>query len=87
MKYLDNKDEEIKKGFYIHLEYNALFYFTGKYDIEGFPIFEIEGGNKKRCSLYSTLINQLSKLDKENLEEEKKESKERKSWIERKLKN
>lgn len=73
--YLDKNKEEIKKGFYKHEEYNALFYFTGKYDIEEFPIFKIEGDSKKRYSLYPNLVQQLSKINNDKLNEEIKKSK------------
>jgi hypothetical protein len=77
---LDNKGEKIQKGFYKW--YDNLFYFTGDYDIEGFPIFNIEGDSRKRYSLYQNLVQQLSRIDKEEI----KESKEAISEIEKKLK-
>jgi hypothetical protein len=85
INYLDNNNEIIKEGFYIQKELNALFYFTGKYDIEEIPIFEIEGDYKRRYSLDENLIKQLFKLDKENVEEKMKESQEITTWIKRKL--
>jgi hypothetical protein len=83
---LDYEGEKIKEGFYNHYEYNILFYFTGKYDIEDLPIFEIEGGDKNRHSLYPNLIQQLVRIDKEKIKKEMKESPEKASWIERRLK-
>jgi hypothetical protein len=81
--YLDNKGEKIQKGFYKW--YDTLFYFTGEYDIEEFPIFEIEGNPKQRYSLYVPLVKELSKIDKEKMKEYMKKSKEKASWIEEKL--
>jgi hypothetical protein len=85
-EFLDYEGEKIKEGFYNHYEHNILFYFTGKYDIEELPIFEIEGGDKSRHSLYPNLTMQLVRIDREKLKEEMKQSKEKKSWIERRLK-
>jgi hypothetical protein len=85
-KYLDKNDEIIKEGFYIQKELNALFYFTGKYDIEEFPIFKVEGDSKKRYSLYQNLVQQLLRVDGEKLKEEIKKSKEKEDWIKQKLK-
>jgi len=84
-EFLDYEGEKIKEGFYNHYEHNILFYFTGKYDIEELPIFEIEGGDKGRHSLYPNLTMQLVRIDREKLKEEMKQSKEKKSWIERRL--
>lgn len=83
--YLDNRNEIIKEGFYIQEELNALFYFTGKFDIEDFPIFEIEGDYKRRYSLDENLIKQLSKLNKESVLEKMNESLEITMWINKKL--
>ncbi len=85
-EFLDYEGEKIKEGFYNHYEHNILFYFTGKYDIEDLPIFEIEGGDKSRHSLYSNLTQQLVMIEGEKLKEEMKESPEKESWIERRLK-
>ena len=84
-EFLDYEGEKIKEGFYNHYKHNILFYFTGKYDIEELPIFEIEGGDKGRHSLYPNLTMQLVRIDREKLKEEMKQSKEKKSWIERRL--
>jgi hypothetical protein len=84
--YFDNNNEMIKEGFYIQKELNALFYFTGKYDIEDFPIFEVEGDYKRRYSLSENLIKQLSKLDKKDIFEKLEESQEIKTWINKKFK-
>lgn len=84
-EFLDYEGEKIKEGFYNHYEHNILFYFTGKYDIEELPMFEIEGGDKGRHSLYPNLTMQLVRIDREKLKEEMKQSKEKKSWIERRL--
>ncbi|MCX5703461.1 MAG: hypothetical protein NT066_03100 [Candidatus Omnitrophica bacterium] len=82
--YLDDKGKKIQKGFYEW--YNNLFYFTGDYDIEEFPILEIEGNPKQKYSLYVPLVQELSKINKESLKEEMKESKEKAKWIEEILK-
>ena len=82
--YLDDKGEKIQKGFYKW--YNDLFYFTGNYDEEGFPIFEIEGNPKQKYSLYVPLVKELSKIDKEKMKEYKKKSKEKTKWIKQRLK-
>jgi len=86
--YLDNKSEKIQKGFYkLH---NDLFYFTGNYDIEGFPIFEIEG-DRKRYSLYVPLVQELSKVNNEEINKNLKKLKKEKvacekiKWLEEKL--
>jgi hypothetical protein len=86
LEYLDDKGEKIENGFYKYEEYNAWLYFTGKYDIEGFAIFEIEGTSKRRYSIYPNLVKQLSKINKEELKEIMKEAGEVTSWIEKKLK-
>ena len=84
--FLDYDDKKIKQGFYNHYECDILFYFTGKYDIEDLPIFEIEGEEKKRRSLYPNLVQQLLSIDREKLNEKMNQSEERRSWIERRLK-
>jgi hypothetical protein len=83
--YFDNKGEKLEEGFYKHEEYNTFFYYTGENDIEGFPIFKIEGDSRKRYSLYPNLVQQLSKIDKEELKEITKESKIIISEIEKKF--
>jgi len=86
--YLDDKGEKIQKGFYKW--YNNLFYFTGNYDIEGFPIFEIEGNSKQRYSLYVPLVQELSRINNEEINKKLEnikieDMKEKASWIERRL--
>ena len=85
-EYLDDKGEKIEKGFYKSEEYNAWLYFTGKYDIEGFAIFEIEGTSRRRYSIYPNLVKQFSKINKEELKDITKEAGDITSWIEKKLK-
>lgn len=85
-EFLDKENKKIKKHIYIGKNFNELFYFTGNYDAEGFPEFEIYGADKKIYSLYAPLIKNLIKLTKEEIKLEIKKSSEKASWIEKRLK-
>jgi hypothetical protein len=92
MEYIDKKGEKIQKGLYKHESYDELFYFTGEYDIEEFPIFEIESTFRKRYSLFIPLIQELSKADNEEinkhlkkLKQHPRKSREKINWLEGKL--
>lgn len=89
-EFFDKKGESVKEGkaeFYVQESTNTLYYFVGEYDIEGFPLFYIEGVSKEiKHQIYEPLIKTLTRLTEKEIEEEIRRYPKKRSWIEKMLK-
>ncbi|MEK6833483.1 MAG: hypothetical protein AABY32_05540 [Nanoarchaeota archaeon] len=83
--YFDNELKEIKKGFYKLPDSDDLFYFTGKYEA-GFAIFEKESEAGKSRLIPHTKVHNLSQVNREFVERELGNLKNKTNWLEEKLK-
>ncbi len=80
--FTDSDNNELEKRFYKWG--NDIFYFTGNYDPQGFPLFYIENDSKETIyHIYKPLVKELKALCKEDLEKIIQGSPEKKGWIER----
>ena len=69
--YFDKEGKKIRKGFYIL--HNNLFYFTGNYNIDSFPVFYIENDFRKKYIIFKPLIKKLSRANKEEIKKKMRE--------------
>jgi hypothetical protein len=90
--YFDNNNNKLEKGFYEVLSMGlgkGLIYFTGEYSSDGLPIFEkgnaIGDKNNFKREFDHFLTKRLLKLEKEEVNKQLNELKNKTSWIEEKL--
>jgi len=85
VEYLDNEGNRLEKGFYFFEKFSDLYYFSDKYNSNGFPIFEHVKRIGKKINLQAYLTRRLNKLNKKQIENIIKESKNKINWLEQKL--
>jgi hypothetical protein len=82
--YTDHNFKEIKVGYYNHaFRKEEIYYFTGKYNNRGLPVFYKDGDE---VSLTPILTAKLKKINQKELRTKINKSKKRNSWLEKKLK-
>jgi len=86
MTSLDGERKKLEIGFYKNVKDNTLLYFTGRYNEQEAPIFENEEKRGEEYFIYGHITGDLFKLNKKDINAEIKKSKEKRSWIEEKLK-
>jgi hypothetical protein len=76
--YLDKEGKKLEKGLYT----SPIWYFTGNYDKSNHPIFNDGWG--RSSSFDRDLVRGFSRLNKEDMKNEIKDSKKYTSWLEEK---